>query len=206
LIRGDRHIDTLLNLSAASFVLISLLTEFNLASALIQISWIVISITGLTRMWLLNRRLRFSTEERRFLDDQFADLPLPAARLFLDAGSWLDLPDGYELLTENAPVTSLYYISSGAAHVTSGGKSLAQVNSGFLGEINVLSTTPASATVVAEGPLRVFAISGSALRRLRDANTDFRRTFDSTINRDTGRKLVAAIAKLVAQNSPSPAL
>ena len=39
----------LMNLSAASFVLISLTQHFNLASALIQISWILISFIGLYR-------------------------------------------------------------------------------------------------------------------------------------------------------------
>ena len=41
---------TLMNLSAACFVLISLMHNFNLASMLIQVSWIVISFIGLVRM------------------------------------------------------------------------------------------------------------------------------------------------------------
>ena len=40
----------LMNLSAASFVLISLTQNFNLASVLIQISWILISFVGLIRL------------------------------------------------------------------------------------------------------------------------------------------------------------
>ena len=41
---------TLMNLAAASLVSISLIHEFNLASMLIQVSWILISIIGLTRI------------------------------------------------------------------------------------------------------------------------------------------------------------
>ena len=40
----------LMNLTAATFVLISLTQHFNLASALIQISWILISFIGLFRL------------------------------------------------------------------------------------------------------------------------------------------------------------
>lgn len=47
---------TLLNLAAASLVLISLIQDFNLASALIQISWILISIMGLCRIARRKRR------------------------------------------------------------------------------------------------------------------------------------------------------
>ena len=37
---------TLLNLAAAGFVLVSLIYDFNLASALIQVSWIAIGLVG----------------------------------------------------------------------------------------------------------------------------------------------------------------
>lgn len=48
LMDGNRLSYTLLNLLAACLVGISLIAEFNLASALIQGSWIVISLIGLT--------------------------------------------------------------------------------------------------------------------------------------------------------------
>ncbi len=48
-IQGSGNVYILMNLMAASFVLVSLVHNFNLASALIQISWILISIIGLIR-------------------------------------------------------------------------------------------------------------------------------------------------------------
>ena len=48
-IEGSDNSYILMNLMAASFVLVSLVHNFNLASALIQISWIIISIIGLIR-------------------------------------------------------------------------------------------------------------------------------------------------------------
>jgi len=48
----------LLNIMAASLVGISLLFEFNLASALIQASWILISIIGITKLVYNNKSKR----------------------------------------------------------------------------------------------------------------------------------------------------
>ena len=52
-LRGSSNGYILMNLSAASLVLISLTQHFNLASALIQISWILISFIGLFRLNIL---------------------------------------------------------------------------------------------------------------------------------------------------------
>lgn len=49
-IKGDSARYTILNMISASLVLISLAESFNLASALIQIAWILISIAGLIRI------------------------------------------------------------------------------------------------------------------------------------------------------------
>ncbi len=56
-IEGSGNAYILMNLSAASFVLVSLVHNFNLASALIQISWIFISLIGLIRFNLVKHSL-----------------------------------------------------------------------------------------------------------------------------------------------------
>lgn len=43
---GNGMVYSLVNVTAAAFVGISLMTEFNLSSALIQANWIVIGLTG----------------------------------------------------------------------------------------------------------------------------------------------------------------
>jgi hypothetical protein len=196
-ISGNSNSYTLLNLGGASFVLVSLFSEFNLASALIQISWIVISVTGLMRVFLIHRRLRFSDEEKSFLARQLPNLPKQSARRFLDAGIWVDNPEGYKILTENEPVVNLFYLSSGEVRVVSSGQLLAKVENGLLGEINVLQGTPASASVTTTQPSRLFVISRTALNRLLKTDNDFRIVLEGSINKDTGRKLVAANKRLI---------
>ena len=50
------------NLTAASLVLVSLINAYNQASALIQITWVCISLYGLARLYSQKRRLVFSPE------------------------------------------------------------------------------------------------------------------------------------------------
>lgn len=59
-ISGQSYSYTLLNMLAATLVLISLMHQFNLASLLIQLSWILISLVGLYRL-----RFRVRSRKRR---------------------------------------------------------------------------------------------------------------------------------------------
>lgn len=68
-ITGHGYPYTLLNLIAASLVLTSLICQFNLASFLIQVSWITISVYGLMRRRnenLRNRRRKTHRSTPRF--------------------------------------------------------------------------------------------------------------------------------------------
>lgn len=68
---GNSNAYTLLNVLAASLVAISLLREFNLASALIQGSWIIIGLIGLGlriwKSWPSTRRVLNATLETEVL-------------------------------------------------------------------------------------------------------------------------------------------
>jgi len=56
IIIGQCYTYTLLNLVAALLVLVSLTQQFNLAVALLQVSWVVISIVGIFRLRLTRRQ------------------------------------------------------------------------------------------------------------------------------------------------------
>ena len=195
-IRGNSKTYALTNLFGASLVLVSLFAEFNMASALIQISWILISVTGLTRRWFAHRKLWFTEEETAFLAQRLPDLPIPAARRLWNAGTWFDALPGHQMLKEGEPVATLYYLAQGAADVTLSGQHLAQVNQGFLGEINVSTGACASATVTVAVPSRMFAISRDALIALHQGDPDLRLALERSMMQDTGRKLLASNAQL----------
>lgn len=60
MLRGDGYAYACLNAIAAAFVLLSLQEAFNLSSAVIQVSWILISLVGITRHYILTHRAKFS--------------------------------------------------------------------------------------------------------------------------------------------------
>lgn len=67
LLNGNSTIYSVLNVLAAALVGISLINDFNLASALIQASWILIGLTGLIlrawKVWPSTRRVALATLE-----------------------------------------------------------------------------------------------------------------------------------------------
>lgn len=197
-LRGSGFAYAVLNLCAASLVLLSLIEEFNLSSAIIQISWIIISLFGIARLAWLNSRVRFSVEERTMLHQMFPDMPPAIARTFLNRGNWIDAEEGAVLIEEAQPVVNLYYIADGQVQITSGEQVVGTVESGFLGEMNVLSGGPASATVQVLSPSRLFLISGAALQALAARDSDFRLLLENGMNRDTGRKLMRANQRMSA--------
>lgn len=192
MIRGSSYIYALLNLLAATFVLISLSAAFNLSSALIQVFWIAISLGGLARLAWLNSGLRFTPEENALITQVFGPVPNPMARQFLDKGYWLDGEAGLILTTEGEPVAALTFILRGEAEVVSDARPIGRLGQGLVGEMNVLDAGPASATVTLTQPARLFIITGGALNRLIRRDSDLRLMVENAMSRGTRAKLVAA--------------
>ena len=200
-IRGNGYPYAILNLLAASFVLVGLMVAFNLSSAIIQVSWILISIVGLLRMFFLDRMARLNDEESAFIAKIFPDLPKTTARKFLDHGIWLDAEPGITITRENEPVTHLTYLADGTAGVFSASQRIGMVVGGLIGEMNVMQKGPASATVKTEEPSRIFMISSESLAELAMNDVEFRRAVELGMSRETRSKLVAANRKLTQQTA-----
>lgn len=181
-----------LNMLAALLVLVSLLQAFNMASAIIQISWILISVVGITRTYLISRRLFFTEEEQTLLRDGLPGTPKEIARKFLDAGLWMDADRGVVVTTQGAPVKQLYLLVSGAASVRVDGKDVATLQEGFIGEMNIMEQGPASATVEISEPSRLFCIAGDNLRRLVRSDAEASIHIERHLGTATKRKLLQA--------------
>ena len=185
-----------LNLIAALLVLLSLVHAFNMASALIQLSWIVISIAGITRIYLISRRLQFTKEEEFFVEAGMPGTPLQVARQILDAGKWLDAEPGFSLTEEGEPVKKLYFIAKGHAEVFVANQPVAEVTEGFVGEMNVIGEGPASASVQITYPSRLFCITGDNLRRLSRGNSETNIYIEKHLASATKHKLMQANSRL----------
>lgn len=190
-LRGQGYMYALLNAGAAGLILLSLQDAFNLSSAVIQISWIVISVVGIVRYYVLTHRVRFSDEETRFVDSMVPNLDKIKARRLIDIGSWFAAEPDTELTEAGQPVNNLIYLSEGQAKVVVDDTVVATLEENSLvGEMTALSGEAASATVVLTEPSRYLAIPVQPLRRLLERDDEIRRHVQSSFTGQMSAKLV----------------
>ena len=79
----------------------------------------------------------------------------------------LSLEEGFVLTTEGTAGLECFVIADGTARVTIGGRKVGEVGPGeCVGEMALLDGGPRSATVTAESPMNVYALSVSEFRSL----------------------------------------
>lgn len=87
------------------------------------------------------------------------------ARL-LSVGDFVDISAGTVLTTEQKDLSKLFFMCSGTAKVTIGGREISQLVPGnFIGEVAFLTGKPATATVIAETNLRTISFSKEKLNQ-----------------------------------------
>jgi len=197
-VRGSGFAYPVMNLIAALMVLVGLSSAFNWSSAALQVIWVVISLVGIIRLYILHSSLNFSDEEQTLIAHGLPRMAKPTARKLLNRGEWMDAEPGTVLTAENECVTHLHFILTGGADVTSGGTSIAELSRGFVGEMNVMEAAPASATVTISRPSRMFTVSGTALRNLVETDPDFASSLSVHLAKSTKEKLIEANRRLTA--------
>jgi len=89
-----------------------------------------------------------------------ADLEFLASRI-----DEVQLKPGQTVIREGQPTESFFILKSGSVRVTRSGKPVASLGPGeFFGEIGMLDRGPASATVVADGPVEAMVLSHAQFR------------------------------------------
>ena len=192
-IHGRGYAYPTLNLLAASFVLIDLERSFNVPSAVIQVSWIAISLFGIARLTLIFLKMRFSEEERQFIDHHLPDVDKKIARRLLDAGRWQDVPVGTVLAIHGQPVDDLVYIASGEIACGWDGNEIHTfTNDNFIGEFTCLDKAPATANCVVTKPARLLLFNAERLRKLTNKDPMLRVALQSSFAVEMRKKIIAA--------------
>ncbi|MEM7636349.1 MAG: cyclic nucleotide-binding domain-containing protein [Pseudomonadota bacterium] len=191
-VRGQGYVYPTVCLVAASCVLASLMQDFNLSSAVIQITWIAISIIGITRMYVLGFTSRFSSQERLFISHMASGLAEHRVRALLDTGMWLDATPGTVITREGQPVDHLSFVASGKADVIVGGKTIATSGAGMaIGEITYLSGEPATATVKVAEQMHLIRFEADKLRSFLQKNPDIAAVLEQNMANHLRSKLVS---------------
>ncbi len=191
-VRGQGYVYPTVCLVAASCVLASLMQDFNLSSAVIQITWIAISIIGITRMYVLGFTSRFSSQERLFISHMASGLAEHRVRALLDTGMWLDAMPGTVITREGQPVDHLSFVASGQADVIVGDKTIATSGAGMaIGEITYLSGEPATATVKVAEQMHLIRFEADKLRSFLQKNPDIAAVLEQNMANHLRSKLVS---------------
>ncbi len=206
-IRGDGYAFPALNLAASLAVLVSLGQHFNPFSATIEIAWTVISVIGMTRLYLVSRYIRLDPEEQMVATTLIPGLTKDRALSLLTLGRFSDVAAGTELAREEAPLADLSLVIDGLCRIDRGGLTVATIRNGALvGELTYATGRPATASVVAEVPTRVFQIDCVALRAFLPRNPDIAREMEMSISGDLRDKLIDTTRRLAEERTVTGAV
>ena len=88
-------------------------------------------------------------------------------RLVVDAATYLTVPEGWAMMSENTPADKAYLILSGEVSVRRSGTEVARVGAGDLvGEMALVNHKLRSATVVTETPLEALHFTAETVAGL----------------------------------------
>ena len=190
-LKGDSYTYSSLNILAPVCVMISLITAFNMSSAIIQSTWIVISIVGITRNFLMTHFQRFSPDEELFLHFYMPLLPRRLARTFLDTAEIKTLLPG-ELLTVQGQVAGhVAYIIQGRVAISVDGHPVGESRAGsYIGELTFLDANPATATTTVLETTKCLMFSAKSLHDLLRRKPEIQTAIVTSFSNDTREKLL----------------
>ncbi|MEM7440853.1 MAG: cyclic nucleotide-binding domain-containing protein [Pseudomonadota bacterium] len=147
-LRGGSFAYTMMNLAAASFVLISLASRFNFSSLLIQVFWISVSLYTLAKLFSLSRSRAGTARDRRWAAELLPQMDQSEATAILSVADFEETREDLMLLRQGAPVRALYFITEGRASIEIDGRKVREVMPGeIVGEFGIWEGEDASATV-----------------------------------------------------------
>ena len=138
-LRGSDNRYALLVMAGNTLLLLSVFKTLVPGAAMVQATFVMISVYGITRRAVKARELRFKPMERALMARVLPDMPPVHARRLLDLGEWSLASPGSRLTEEGEPVRNLIYLDTAAATVTVGGMVVARLESALVGDINAVA-------------------------------------------------------------------
>ena len=105
------------------------------------------------------------------------------------------------LAEENQALEKLFFICAGRVRMTIARRQVSHLERGtFVGEVAFLTERPATATVIAEGPVRVLAFERSKLSQFFDKESEVAGLIYQLLGRDLAHKIKVSNSLLSAGN------
>lgn len=188
-----------IGLAAAALVAVPLVVfrEPDVGYGMLVLAILVVNLGILARIWLRERKVRFSAEEEAMRREHFSALSPVAARGLIDQGHWISAKRGEILIRENQAAPSLFYLAEGLAAIRRDGAEVGKLSDGALiGEATVLDGTHATGTVLLGSNARLWFVPAAALRAYLAANPAIASTLHEGFARALRGKLASANARL----------
>lgn len=123
-----------------------------------------------------------------------------AIRRLLKLARWRSVEAGETLLREGQRVDQLLFVTDGAARIEKNGALVAICSRGdYVGEMGFVSGEAATATVVADRPMRLASFDAATLRASLATDRDLRHALEASFNRNLIGKLSRASGAAPAQ-------
>jgi CRP-like cAMP-binding protein len=141
--------------------------------------------------------LRLTADQKAFLAPLMAELDKAQIAQLLRTGAWKTLDSGHILTREGEPVTDLTFICDGQTEVRVRDQTIAHVGPGnFIGDVSFAMGSPATATVLAEGEVRVLAFDQVRLKALCTKDQQIASAMYRRIGGGLATKMKSATGKL----------
>ena len=161
--------------------------------------FILINLYHLYRLAQERLSLRLPEKDRELLRRVLTGLDDVQIARLLGAGALCELEAGTTLAEENQPLEKLYFLCAGRVGVSVGGRAISHLEEGnFVGEVAFLTERPASATVIAETPVRVLAFDRAKLKQFFKNETEVAGLIYQLIGRDLAHKIKVSNTLLAA--------
>jgi hypothetical protein len=160
----------------------------------VTVAWetalVLINIGQLVLIWW-DKGHRHSNEDEALL----ATTILPgqagrAVRRLMGLAKWQSVEPGETLIAEGQRVTRLLFVTDGAARIEKGGVLVAICSRGdFVGEMGFVSGDVATATVIADRPMRLASFDAGTLKASLGGDEELRHALEASFNRNLIGKL-----------------
>jgi hypothetical protein len=173
-----------------SRVIIRAFVIYDPVTVLWELALVLINVGQLLILWWDGRHAHMEDDQRVFITNVMPLARRSAVRRLLGHAKVREVGPGDILTEEGKPVPDLLFVTDGAARVERSGKMVATCSRGdFVGEMSFITGGSASATVVAEKPMRVIAFDREVLKDVLSRNEAVRHAFESSFNRNLAEKL-----------------
>jgi CRP-like cAMP-binding protein len=163
--------------------------------------FIGINLYQLYRLMKDRLSLRLPETDRELLRRVLIGLDDAQIARLLVASELCDIPEGTTLAEENQELERLFFICSGRVKVSIAGHEVSKLEAGnFVGEVAFLTERPATATVIAESPVRALAFERGRLNQFFMNETEVAGLIYQLIGRELAHKIKVSNSLLAAVN------